>query len=126
MNIDLYTMHYNEELIAPFVINYWKFLPLRKIFIIDNQSTDGSVDLIKKQFGDKVQIISFSTKDKFDDATNMKFKNHIWKQSRGLADFVIVCDFDECLYNENIMQDLQKMKKEDYSLIKTNGLAIIS
>ena len=53
MNIDLYTTHHNEELIAPFVINYWKLLPLRKIFIMDNQSTDNSLNLIKKEFGDK-------------------------------------------------------------------------
>jgi hypothetical protein len=78
--IDLYVMHWNEKQIVPLVMNYWDLLPLRKIFIIDNESTDESLDLIKAKFKDKVETITYKSNNQFDDINHMRIKNNIWKQ----------------------------------------------
>lgn len=33
ISIDLHVLHYNEEKICPFIIEYWKLLPLNNIYI---------------------------------------------------------------------------------------------
>lgn len=126
IKIDLHVTHYNESKIFPFVKEYWKLLPLRKIFIYDNQSTDNCLNMIKEQFKDKVQIEQFCTNNQLDEKTLMNLRNNKWKKSKGLVDFVIVCDFDECLYNENLLHDLQIMKKENCSIANTKSYIVWS
>ena len=121
--IDLYVMHWNEEKIVPLIMNYWDLLPLRKIFIIDNESTDNSLNLIKNKFQDKVEIITYKSNNEFDDINHMRIKNNIWKQySIGKVDFVIISDFDEVVYHDNLINELQYMKDNDYSILNLTGV----
>lgn len=126
LKIDLYVLHYNEEKITPFILNYWKNFPLRKIFILDNYSNDNSINLIKKEFGEKIVVNNFATNNKIRDDQYCLMKNELWKQSRGKIDFVIVSDFDEVLWNDNFMDDLKKMKQENYTLMITYGFNVLS
>ena len=123
MLIDLYVLHYNEERIVKIVTEYWKYLPLRKIFVIDNLSTDSSLPYIRANFPN-VEVLVNPEKD-MNDVVHMMIKREVWKRSRGLADFVIVSDFDEVVYDPNILGELQYMKDNGYTVADLISLTAI-
>ena len=59
------------------------------------------MELLSKN--DWITIIDYShlTGNKLDDIMNMNIKNNFWKTIKDNYDWVVVCDFDECLYCEN-------------------------
>lgn len=121
--IDLYTITYNEEFIAPFVLKYYDLLPIRKIVVYDNQSTDNTVKILKQH--KKVEIREFDTNNTFDDVKHQILKNQIWKESKGAVDWVCVSDFDEVLYCENIQQYLDLLKSQNIDILDTPGIEFI-
>ena len=52
MKLNWYTLCYNEEIIIPYVIDYWKKIINDginlKVIVYDNHSTDNSVELLSK------------------------------------------------------------------------------
>ena len=112
MLIDLYCPFYNEEKIVKHIANYWKLLPLRKIFLFDNMTTDSSLQYLKDFFPNQVETIINPDKG-LNDINHMLFKNNAWKNSRGKVDFVLVCDFDEVIYSLNIIKSLEFMKSNN-------------
>jgi hypothetical protein len=106
MVIHLYTVCWNEEKLSKHFVNYYsKFCD--KIVVFDNNSTDNTVDKLLKN--PKVEVRTFDT-DGLRDDINRDIKNTCWKESIGVADYVIVCDFDEFLYHENLDEFLEKNK----------------
>lgn len=109
MKIYVYTVCWNEQKLAKHFINHYsKFCD--RIIIYDNQSTDETINKLNHP---KVEIRTFVT-DGLRDDVNRNIKNSCWKESIGIADYVIVCDFDEFLYHENIERFLEKNK--DYTI----------
>lgn len=98
--IALITLCYNETPIMPFVLDYWRKFAAHA-YVFDNGSTDGSKETLEKL--DWVTVIDYShlTGNKFDDKTNIYIKNEFWKTIRDFYDFVVICDFDECIYCEH-------------------------
>lgn len=112
--IDVYCLCWNEEAIIPFVIQYWKRFA-RHVYVYDNGSTDKSIELLS-QYPDWITIEHFDSESEgFDDITNLKIKNDCWKGSD--ADWVVVCDFDECLYSKNLTEFLGNLDRNDFSVI---------
>lgn len=122
INIDLYTLCWNEMEITPLVVDYWKNLNLRHITIYDSNSNDGCIEYIKSHL-DNVTVINTNQND-FNDLKNIDIKNNCWKNSD--ADFVIVCDFDECLYHEHLYNILSYMKTNKMTYTYTWFLETIS
>lgn len=122
MTIHLYTLCWNEIDILPFVVDYWKRLPITKAVVYDNGSTDGSVEYLK-QF-DWIEVRHFDT-DGMNDAVQRDIKNECWKESRGKADWVIVCDMDECLYVKDT-KIFDKMKEGGYTICAPQWYDFIS
>jgi glycosyltransferase involved in cell wall biosynthesis len=125
MNIDLHILTYNESDIIGLVLkHYAKFC--RSLYVYDNHSTDNTRE-IAESMGAKVTL--FGSKF-FDDEINMNLKNNCWKGSD--ADWVIVCDCDECLFlhvngQEKIKTLLWGIKSiYNASIIKTIGWQIMS
>src|SRR6188768_2926967 len=96
MNIELHMIMWNEEKLLPLVLKYYKQFCSR-IVCYDNYSTDRSVQ-IAESYGAEVR--TFGIKGVLDDDAYLEVKNHCWKGST--ADYVIVCDADEVLWQENI------------------------
>lgn len=117
MNVHLYSLCYNEIKILPFVIDYWKKIKESseyfKAVVYDNGSNDGSLEFLSK-FG-FIETRHFDSEG-LDDLKNIEIKNNAWKESIGKADFVIVCDMDECLYSPNLNEELCKMKEGSFSI----------
>lgn len=121
--IHYYAICWNEELILPFVYDYYnKFVD--HFIIYDNYSTDGSCQLLAGY--SNVEIIKFDTGNKFDDVTHIKIKNKCWKKSRGKADYVIVCDVDEFIYHPNFDEFISKSLKNKISFFKPLGYNMYS
>lgn len=123
MVLHLYTMCYNEIDILPFVVDYWKKLGVSKAIVFDNESTDGSVEYLEKY--DWIDVRRFYSKG-CNDAILRKFKNECWKESRGNADFVIVCDVDECLISPFGMKTFEEMKNGGYTICSPKWYEFIS
>jgi hypothetical protein len=108
MQIDLYCFCYNESKIAPFILDYWaKFVT--NAYVYDNGSTDGTQDILLAENRFNVELRHYDTGNTLNDGIITDLRNDIWKQSRGVADFVVVCDFDEALFCANIISTLQYM-----------------
>lgn len=120
IKVDVFTLCYNEMDIIPFVIDYWKRFA-RHVYVFDNGSTDGSVEYLN-EFG-WISVMPFYS-DGLNDARYLDIKNNAWKISD--ADFVVVCDMDECLYHEDIMGVLQYMKDNNQSISPTAFLNTVS
>jgi len=102
MKIEVFAICYNEEVRLPYFIrHYSKFAD---IHIIDNYSTDKSMDICKG----KTELTKFNTKGKLRDDVFIAIKNNCWKDSK--ADWVIVCDIDEFVYHTNIVDVLKNTK----------------
>jgi Glycosyl transferase family 2 len=121
--VHLYTLCWNEEKLLPFFLDYYTDF-VDRIIMFDNYSTDDSEKIIKSYKNTK--IIKYDSDNKINDILYLKIKNNAWKKSRGKADFVIVCDIDEFLYSENLLQNLKQLKKSSYTLIKPFGFQMMS
>lgn len=111
VKVDVYVLCYNEEMLIPFMLDYWNEFATN-VYVLDNFSTDSSVELLKAETRYNIEIYKHDSENTFNDFINMQLKNNVWKNSRGKCDFVMVSDFDEVIYSENILFELYKMKQD--------------
>ena len=91
MKIEVFICVWNEiDILEKVIQHHYKYAD--KVTVLDNYSTDGSAELA---YAWNCDVIQYGNKF-FDDSENQRIKNNVWKKSE--ADFVIVCDADECLY----------------------------
>lgn len=93
MRIEVFTFCWNEMAVLPFVVDYWKRFATR-VTVFDNGSTDGSLEYMQ-QFPELITIAPFDTENQINDQLLLNYKNDCWRQARGRADLVVVCDMDE-------------------------------
>lgn len=117
MTIDVFATCYNEEIILPYFLRHYKKFA-RNITIYDNMSTDNSVNIMN-EYG--VNVIPFDTNNRFEESVLMSIRNTCWKGSD--ADWVIVCDADELIYHENIVEVLSNINANH---IITEGYEMMS
>lgn len=117
MNIDVYTVCWNEMAIIPFCIDYWKRFA-RHVYVFDNGSTDGSVEYLKQY--DWITVQPFGNKDFKQNAENSRIKNEKWKGSD--ADYVVCCDMDELIIGNNIKGKFELCKQSGYTIIEFDWL----
>lgn len=123
LKIHVYAICWNEAGMLPhFLKHYSDFC--EKIFIYDNCSTDGSLD-ISKEFP-KVHTKTYFTDEQIRDDIYLKIKNDCWKNSRGNCDYVIVCDIDEFIYHPDLSAFLEESFRKGVSLFQSKGYHMIS
>ena len=121
--IFVYAVCWNEEKLLPFFIEHYSAFA-DKIIIYDNESTDSSREIMSKH--SKVQRREYSSNNQIRDDLYLKIKNHAWKEVRGVADWVIVCDIDEFFYHPSVKSYLEESKKRGFSVIKPQGYNMAS
>lgn len=114
MNVDVYTLCWNEMAILPFVIETWKKFA-RHVYVFDNGSTDGSIEFLKK-YG-WITVEPFGNDTEKSNKQNRNIKNTKWKGSD--ADYVVVCDLDECLVGKDVIKALEDCKKNGVTVVET-------
>lgn len=111
--IHVYTVCWNEEKFMPFFLDHYSFAD--KIVVYDNESTDGTLEILSKN--PKVEVVTYSTDNTINDIKYLEIKNNVWKKSRGKADWVIVCDVDELLYPINLQENITGILSQTASTI---------
>ncbi|MBB3188408.1 glycosyltransferase family 2 protein [Microbacter margulisiae] len=120
--VHLYAVCWNEEKIIPFfLIHYNEFVD--HYYIYDNYSDDTTDSLLSAQ--SNITVLKYDTGGTFNDLAHQQIKNNAWKQSRGKADFVIVCDMDEFLYHPEIKSFLT-VHLTNKSIFQPHGFEMIS
>ena len=118
--ITIYTIAYNEEIMIPHFIKWYKErFPSCKIIIYDNYSTDNT-EKIALENGCKV--IKYDTKNQLSNSKYLEIKNNCWKSAD--TDWVFVGDVDEML-NINELQLHQEMLKGT-TIIKSKGWDVVN
>lgn len=120
MKIHAYIIAWNEERILPFTLDHYSQF-CEKIFVYDNMSTDGSDEIYKRY--DNVKVIKWESPDKkYNQAVvDYDIKSNVYKQSRGKADWVVVCDCDEFLYHPNLIEKLKEYQDNGITMPKIDG-----
>ena len=121
--IHAYFICYNEANILPHLLKHYLSF-CERVTILDNHSTDNSVEIINS-FKD-TEVIPWDSKNELNDALYIKLKNHVWKSSTGVADYVIVGDADEFLYHENIVDFLIKSKENGITIFRPEGYHMVA
>jgi len=114
MNIEIFTICWNEKLLLPQFYKWYKDrFPNANFTVYDNMSDDGSAELAKNL---GMRVIPYNTEGQLKDSKYLEIKNNCWK---GSENWVIVCDVDEWLdINEH---NLSVEDKRYVSLIKSCG-----
>lgn len=122
MKIDVYAVSWNEEVLMPHFLEHYSFA--NNITIFDNESTDQTRNIAAKD--PRVKIITFHTGGQIDDQHYLKIKNEAWKESRGKADYVIVCDMDEFLYHPELIEYLKLAKERGITIFRPRGFNAVT
>ncbi|WP_408029825.1 glycosyltransferase family 2 protein [Tenacibaculum xiamenense] len=111
INIELYVLCFNEQKMIRHTLNYYAQI-CSKIVVIDNQSTDNSIELARSY--ENVEIRYLDSGNEFIEDKLQETRNNCWKGST--ADYVIVCDMDEFLYDKNLMEKLLMAKHKGIAI----------
>jgi hypothetical protein len=122
IRIHLYALCWNEARMLPYFFRHYDSV-VDRYFIFDNGSTDGSRELLSKH--PKVTLDEFRVDSASFVLTALEFYDQVWKQSRGQADWVIICNVDEHLYHRNLRRYLASLPRE-VTLIVAEGYEMIS
>ena len=121
--IHYYGPAWNEELILPFMLRHYE--PWVDRFVIfDSDSTDGSVELLRRH--PKVEVRRFVWG--FPDSLVLSLQQlteECWKESRGQADWVIVAETDEFLYHPDMPGYLRRCRKKGVTCIPALGYEMV-
>jgi glycosyltransferase involved in cell wall biosynthesis len=93
-------------------------------FIIDDGSTDGSVEFLKAQ--SKVKLIKADRKESSYIEQSHVFFNQAWKESRSQADWIITCNIDEHIYHRNMEVYLQCCRQDGVTIIPAQGYEMVA
>jgi len=126
----VFVLCYNEShFVKNFLVGY---KDADKIIVLNNMSTDNSVELLKED--PRVEIRDWDSGGKIRDDLYLEMKNNVWKEARGQADWVIVVDFDE-IFTRAVQTpgggcffdlDLTVPHNEGFNIIKPYGYNMVS
>lgn len=120
MVVEAYIIAWNEsETIHLTIKHYQQFC--QRIIIYDNFSTDNTREICEAL---GCEVKPFGIAGVLDDREYTKLKNNCWKGSK--ADWVIVVDADEILWADNILDQLNKLRKLKFGMISTQGWQVVS
>src|SRR3990167_6005581 len=120
MNIDCFFIGFNERETIHLTIRHYKAF-FRNVYYYDNFSTDNTRDIAERE-GAIVRM--FGIEGQLNDQEYTKLKNNCWKGSD--ADWVIVCDADEILFDPYLLEALFEAKHSDCTIIKPQGFNMFS
>lgn len=123
MIIHVYTMCYNEEVLMPYFLRHYENFAER-IFVFDHYSNDKTLEIVKKS--QKAECTTHGIRGEVHDSVLLNMKNESYKNSRGIADWVMIVDVDEFVYHPNLIGLLKEYKEKGITLPKTDGCDMVS
>jgi Glycosyl transferase family 2 len=122
--IHLYTMSWNEERLLPFFFRHYDRWVDRYV-IYDDNSTDATLTMLRAHPRVEVRPFIRSVPDSFV-LSARAIHNSCWKESRGIADWVIMTAIDEHLYHPDLAAYLMVCKRSGITAIPALGYEMIS
>lgn len=114
MRVELVTMWYNEEFLAPFFLNHYSWVDKIHI-ILDAETSDNTMEIIKKY--PNTIIYNYKFPDKLDDSIKAKLFTDYYRLATD-ADYFIAVDSDEFIFcneiNKPVKQFLQETNRNVY------------
>jgi hypothetical protein len=125
MRIHLYTVCLNEMRMLSFFFRHYEPWVTRFV-VFDDSSTDGTVDFLRSRPNVEVRAREYSNPESLV-LSGKTIRDHCWKESRGIADWVIIVDIDEHLYHyRNIDTYLADCKRDGVTLIPALGYEMLT
>lgn len=130
MNIHVYTVAWNEEAILPFFLDHYARFA-QTIVVFDQYSTDATAHVIE-DFACRQQQVHIERRlptrriNVLSDRMNLRLKSTCYQESRGSADFVIVCDADEFYYHPQMHEVLSEYQSLGVNVARIEGYQIIA
>src|SRR5438876_1246851 len=124
MKIDLYARCWNEADMLPFFFLHYDKLVHRYI-IYDDASTDDSQEILR--LNPKVELRPMPYSDPESRISSaLALQETCWRESRGIADWVIVTDIDEHLYHPDMYHYLAQCRAQGVTIIPALGYQMLS
>lgn len=112
MKIHLFFINWNDAFYIPHIKENYHYC--EKIVMFDNYSTDNSCQ-IAQSLG--MEVRKFGKSGQLNDQHYIDVKDQCWKESRELADYVIVCDADEFLKGDIMSLTSSLPKVQGYNFV---------
>lgn len=123
MTIHLYALCWNERRILPqFFAHYDRFVD--EYIILDDSSDDGSTELLEAH--PRVRWSPYTVEGDSFLHHAARLYNEMWKESRGRADWVIVCNIDEMITHPDILGVLEDHRRRGITIERCVGYEMIS
>ena len=95
-----------------------------KYFVFDTGSKDRSLEILQSH--SRVQLSICPPEGASFVEENTARQNECWKQSRGVADWVIITAIDEHLYHSDLRGYLKRCRDHNVTLIQAEGYEMVS
>lgn len=109
----------------PFLFRHYDNLVQRYV-VYDDGSTDNSLDILRSNTKVDLRPMPEHSDPQSRIASNLALLDHCWKESRGVADWVIVTDVDELLFHPDIARYLGRCKRHGVTIIPALGYEMMS
>ena len=124
MEIDLYTICWNDAHMLPFFFRHYDRF-VSRYFFFDDGSDDGSLEWLRTRPNVEVQQFVRSDPASFVISEQL-LSNQCWKRSRGSADWVIVTDVDEHLFHDDLVGLLRRYIGLGVTFVPAPGFQMVS
>jgi len=125
MKIDLYARCWNEGDILPFFFAQYDRLVQRYI-IYDDGSTDNSREILRRNPKVELRLMPPYSDPESRISSALALQETCWRESRGIADWVIVTDIDEHLHHPDLYGYLTQCGAEGVTIIPALGYQMLS
>lgn len=122
VSVHLYALCWNEERMLPYFLRHYESV-VDRFFVFDDGSTDLSRVLLERH--PKVELAAFNRNGDSYVLSAMRFYREAWKESRGHADWVIVCNVDEHVYHRDLLGYLMRCRERGVTLVGTMGYEMV-
>ncbi|CAN5388500.1 hypothetical protein BH09PSE4_BH09PSE4_22670 [soil metagenome] len=123
MEIHLYSITWNEAAILPFFFRHYdRFVD--RYFLFDDGSDDGTLAILAQHPRVTVRPLPRPFDSYLQSATHLR--NHAWKDSRGVADWVIATDIDEHFYHPDMRGYLESCRAAGVTCIPGLGYQMLT
>jgi hypothetical protein len=97
---------------------------VERFVIFDDGSSDNSLGFLGVQ--PDVEVGHFAREGDSYVLSALQFYREAWKASRGVADWVVVCNVDEHLYHYDMLGYLRQCQKRGVTAVRTEGYEMVS
>ena len=125
MKIDLYARCWNErDMLPSFFLHYDKIV--QRYIIYDDASTDNSQEILRLNPKVELRPMPPYSDPESRIRSALALQETCWRESRGIADWVIITDIDEHLYHPDMYGYLAQCRAQGVTIIPALGYQMLS